>query len=276
MPDPHGSANGETRGSPLVPRAISNAALGHLEQVAGGLVAAGISANAVTAISLGLAAMGAVFLATGHLGPALAAMVAASIGDALDGLVARNGGTASVGGALLDAASDRYQEFFLFTGLVVFFHDSIPELMLALFALAGSFMVSYGSAKAEALGVDVPGGVMRRAERALCLCVGVAVAAAFGWLAQQGSAPEWAARATLVATVAVIALGANVSAVRRLRAVALARSAVKVARSKPPSDPVPLHVPRDTLLSPQRGIVSSRSSRVGRASAPPVRRRWPT
>jgi CDP-diacylglycerol---glycerol-3-phosphate 3-phosphatidyltransferase len=274
MPDPHGSAKGATRGSPLVPRAVSSAALGQLEQLAAGLVAVGVSANAVTAASLALAAVGAVFLAVGNLGPALAAMVTASIGDALDGLVARRGRTTSVGGALLDAASDRYQEFFLFTGFVVFFRDSIPELVLALLALAGSFMVSYGSAKAEALGVAVPGGVMRRAERAMCLCVGVGLAAALGWLAQRGSAPEWAARATLVATVAVIALGANISAVRRLRAVALAGSGVRVALSKaPPSGAVPVHLARDTLLTPQRGLASSR---MGRASAPPARRRWPT
>ena len=57
----------------------------------------------------------------------------------------------SVGGALLDASGDRYQEFFFLGGLAMFFRGSPPALMATLAALAGSFMVSYSSAKAEAL-----------------------------------------------------------------------------------------------------------------------------
>jgi hypothetical protein len=43
-----------------------------------------------------------------------------------------------VGGALLDAAVDRYGEFFILAGLAVLFHESIPMLALVLLALAAA------------------------------------------------------------------------------------------------------------------------------------------
>jgi len=147
-------------------------------------------------------------------------MVAASLGDALDGLVARRTGTASVAGALLDASVDRYEEFFFLGGLAIHFRESTPMLALTLLALAGSFMVSYGSAKAEALGVPVPPGAMRRAERAVFLCAGVAATPVFAWATADSDLPDWAARAPLLAALASIAVVANVSAVRRLRFIA--------------------------------------------------------
>jgi hypothetical protein len=42
------------------------------------------------------------------------------------------------------------------------------ETLIALGAIAGSFMVSYSTAKAEALSVEAPRGSMRRSERARC------------------------------------------------------------------------------------------------------------
>jgi CDP-diacylglycerol--glycerol-3-phosphate 3-phosphatidyltransferase len=59
------------------------------------LIAAGVSANAVTGVSLlaGLLAGGA--LALGHFGIAAFAIALASLGDAVDGLVARRTRTAS-------------------------------------------------------------------------------------------------------------------------------------------------------------------------------------
>lgn len=162
----------------------------------------------MTLASLVLAFGAGVLLATGHLGPAGVAMIAASLGDALDGLVARQSRSATVAGALLDASADRYGEIFFLGGIAIHFHDSVAILAASLAAIAGSFMVSYGSAKAEAIGAPVPPGIMRRAERAACLCGGVILAAIFG-------------DAALVAAVTLVAVVGNVSAIRRL--VALAR-----------------------------------------------------
>lgn len=166
-----------------------------------------MTADAVTLASLALAFGAGVLLATGHLGPAALVMIAASLGDALDGLVARQSRSATVAGALLDAAADRYGELFFLGGIAIHFHGSVAVLAVTLAAIAGSFMVSYGSAKAEAIGVPVPPGIMRRAERAACLCVGVVLAAFFG-------------DAAVVAAVALVAVVGNVSAIRRLAALA--------------------------------------------------------
>jgi CDP-diacylglycerol---glycerol-3-phosphate 3-phosphatidyltransferase len=168
-----------------------------------------VTADAVTLVSLALALGAAVLLVMGHFGAAGAAMIVASLGDALDGLMARHSGTASVAGALLDASADRYEELLVLGAIAIRFHDSVGVLTLTLAAIAGSFMVSYGSAKAEAIGVPVPPGVMRRAERAACLCAGVVLGSVIG-------------EGAIVAAVALVAVVGNVSAIRRL--VKLART----------------------------------------------------
>jgi CDP-diacylglycerol--glycerol-3-phosphate 3-phosphatidyltransferase len=220
----------ETRTSLLLPRAALDVALWALDHVADGFVAMGITANTITVSSLMLAGIGGTLLCFGEFGWAAAAMVAASLGDALDGLVARKTGSASVAGALLDASIDRYEEFLFLGGLAVYFRQSAAALVLVLFAMAGSFMVSYGSAKAEALGVPVPPGAMRRAERAVALCVGVALTPVFGWATAHSTVPVWAEYAPIFASLSLIAVVANVSAVRRLRFIALGSAAIQARR----------------------------------------------
>jgi CDP-diacylglycerol---glycerol-3-phosphate 3-phosphatidyltransferase len=251
------------RRSLMVPRAVVDVTLRVLDRVAGCLVDLGVAANTVTVAGLVLAAAAGVLLSTGHLAFAAATMTVASIGDALDGLVARRSGSASLPGALLDASVDRYEEFFLLGGLCIYFRGSVPATVLTLMALSGSFMVSYGSAKAEALGVPVPEGAMRRAERALCLCGGVALAAVLGWAAESARLPAWAPRAPLLVAVAIVAIVANVSAIRRLRALARTRddAAHAAPRDAAPDGHVPL--PRDgSSLEPARVVAARPALRL--------------
>jgi phosphatidylglycerophosphate synthase len=158
-----------SRASLVLPEAACSAVLRVLDSVAQRLVAVGISANAITVSCIALGCVGGVFLGFGQFGPAALVIVIASLGDALDGIVARRSHTASAAGALLDATGDRYQEFFLLGGLTVYFRGFTFGLVMTLLAIAGSFMVSYSSAKAEAMGLPVPPGVMRRPERAVCM-----------------------------------------------------------------------------------------------------------
>jgi CDP-diacylglycerol--glycerol-3-phosphate 3-phosphatidyltransferase len=207
------------RSSLILPQPLLDATVSSLDSVARGLIALGVTANAITGSSVILAAVAGALLCFGQFGWAAVAMVVASLGDALDGLVARRTGSASVAGALLDASVDRYEEFFFLAGIAVYFHDSTWTLMLTLLALCGCFMVSYGSAKAEALGVPVPPGAMRRAERAVCLCLGVALTSASARVALGSTLPlpAWAAHAPLFAALGLVAVVANVSAIRRLQ-----------------------------------------------------------
>ncbi len=220
-----------SRASLVLPDAICATVLRGLDQVSNRIVSLGISANTITSLCIALGAGAGILLAFGEFGLAAAAMVVASLGDAVDGLVARRSGSVSVGGALLDASGDRYQEFFFLGGLAVYFRESPAALVATLLALAGSFMVSYSSAKAEALAVPVPPGVMRRAERAVCLCLATAITAVWQpFVAGGGFLVE--ALPVLLA-VSLIAVVANISAVRRLQL--LARGATK--------PPVDLHAP---------------------------------
>jgi len=91
-------------------------------------------------------------------------------------------------------------------------------MLLALAASAGAVMVSYSTAKAEALGVDPPRGLMRRQERAVYLVLGAALTPFFEVATRRGL-PVWAGQLPLLAALAMIALFGNASAVRRLKAV---------------------------------------------------------
>ncbi len=185
-----------------------------------GLVAAGVSPATITLVSLLAGIAAGLLLAGGHFGAASVLAFASSLGDALDGMVARESHSASDGGALLDASVDRYEEFFALGGLAVHFHASLPRLELTLGALLASVMVSYGSAKAEALHVPVPPGPMRRPQRAICLVAGCALVPLCS--ATGGRSGGSLSDLPLVVSLAVIALVGNISAITRLRMIARA------------------------------------------------------
>ena len=90
---------------------------------------------------------------------------------------------------------------------------------------AGSFMVSYATAKAEAMQVSAPRGSMRRVERAAVLATGAALALL------AAMAPRVAilglTEVPVITALVIVAVVANASAVRRLRRVAEAAQAVE-------------------------------------------------
>jgi phosphatidylglycerophosphate synthase len=174
----------------------------------------GITANAITFASLALGIGAGVSIAVGHLGVAALLSTISALGDALDGLVARASGTSSNAGETLDAAVDRYNELAFCIGLAVWLRDSALWLTVALLALGASFMVSYSTAKAEALQVEAPRGAMRRTERAVYLNLGAGLVPLVALVA-----PKYATVPALAAIVLVAVVG-NVSAVRRLAAIA--------------------------------------------------------
>jgi phosphatidylglycerophosphate synthase len=175
----------------------------------------GIGANAITWGSLFVAAAAGAAIAMGHLGLGALLSVIAAAADALDGLVARRVGTASDAGEVLDASVDRYVELFFLGGAAIYFRADVALLALTLAALGASFMVSYSTAKAEALHVEAPRGSMRRTERAVCFILGATLtplASVFG------VAPPWN-DAPLIAALAVVAILGNISAGVRIGAV---------------------------------------------------------
>ncbi len=206
--------------SPLLGRSAMEMGYWAMGPAARVCVALGVSANAVSLASLGLAALAGLALSTGAFGVGAALSLLSSAGDALDGMIARETGTASDSGEVLDAAVDRYAELFFFGGVAYFVRFDGFTLVLTLAATAGAIMVSYSTAKAEALHVEVPRGAMRRQERAVYLVVGAALVPIAAAVCERVGLPIWIARVPLLAVLAVVAVVGNTSAVRRLRAVA--------------------------------------------------------
>jgi len=174
----------------------------------------GIGASAITWASLVLGVAAGVALGAGHLGVAAALVTVSAAGDALDGFVARFTHTASEAGEVLDASVDRYVELAFLGGAAFYLREAPVQLVVCIAALGASFMVSYSTAKAEALRVDPPRGSMRRTERAILMTSGAGLSPIVFALY-----PAWGA-APLVTALTLIAVAGNVSAVRRLAAVA--------------------------------------------------------
>jgi CDP-diacylglycerol--glycerol-3-phosphate 3-phosphatidyltransferase len=93
----------------------------------------------------------------------LAALIAAAsqVLDGVDGQFARLTGRQSVAGALLDSVLDRYTDGAMVIGMIVYLARlELPMalwqlLLLGALALIGSNLVSYSSARAEALGIEL-------------------------------------------------------------------------------------------------------------------------
>ena len=90
--------------------------------------------------------------------------------DTLDGTIARLSGKATKFGALLDSSLDRWADFFVYAGLLIYYRGS-PVFYAVLLSIIGSFMVSYVKARAESLGKIRVVGLMQRPERVLLLAV---------------------------------------------------------------------------------------------------------
>lgn len=197
--------------SALLSRGMLESLYSAIIPVARACVRLGLSPNAISALSLCFALIAGWLFGAGHLGVGCVFAVAAMGSDAVDGFVARAAGTASNAGEVIDAATDRYVELALFAGLAVHFRETTSALALTIAALAGSFMVSYSTAKAEALSVVPPRGSMRRTERGFLLVLGAGLTplmAATGIPAPYNEAP-------VLIALAWLAVGTNFSAVAR-------------------------------------------------------------
>src|SRR5215204_6095288 len=104
--------------------------------------------------------------------------VVGSLLDVLDGAPARSRGIGSPFGAFLDSTVDRVGEGFMIgaIGLGLMRHDQIWGVGLAFAAVAGSFLVSYARARAEALGLRGDVGLGSRAERVVVITTGLCLA----------------------------------------------------------------------------------------------------
>lgn len=159
-----------------------------------------ISPNVVTVGGTLLNAVAAWYLFNEHFITAAIIFLVGSLLDAMDGAIANVTGRVTRFGGFLDSTLDRVSEGFVLTGLGLMFATTSDDPLLPLgacfVALAGSYLVSYTRAKAEAIGVECKVGLASRAERVVVLTAGMLLAAAWP-VALEVTAYVLAATATL-------------------------------------------------------------------------------
>jgi CDP-diacylglycerol---glycerol-3-phosphate 3-phosphatidyltransferase len=152
------------------------------------LVKIGIRPNHLTVAGLTLSCIAAWFVFSGRWTSACIIAVAGSLLDLLDGVVARESNQKSVFGAILDSSCDRLGETILLFGVLGRFltdHPALPDktvltlpvsawgIIFCYSAITLSLVVSYVKARCEGEGVPCAGGLLRRPERIILICVGL-------------------------------------------------------------------------------------------------------
>ncbi len=171
----------------------------------------GISPAAITFTGLVLSVFSGWGIATGHFLRAGILLMLAGLCDMIDGETARAGNRATASGAFLDSTVDRYSEIAVLVGALFYYMartHGAPEVgtAVAVFAaLAGSLMVSYARARAEAIGTSCEVGLTGRPERMIILIIG----ALFG-------------AGVFRVAIWVLAVLANLTAIQRIRHVLIA------------------------------------------------------
>jgi len=131
----------------------------------------GIHPNTMTILGLIGNAIGAIFLALGHM--TIGGLIILAMGpvDALDGTMARLRGETSAFGAFVDSVTDRYSELVIFGGLLFYYvqQGNLLGAILVYLSAAGSVMVSYTRARGQSLGYDTKVGLLSRFERYMIL-----------------------------------------------------------------------------------------------------------
>lgn len=145
-------------------------------QVGEALARIGLTPNLLTAIGLVLNVLVAIIIATGHLAAGGVLLLVAGAFDMLDGAVARASGSVTRFGGFLDSTVDRYSEVVVYGGVLYYLlagDDYRIGSILIFAAAAGSLLISYARARAEAAGFRASVGLLARPERVLILAAGL-------------------------------------------------------------------------------------------------------
>src|SRR5262245_13367886 len=149
-----------------------------------GLARTRVTPNALTAAGVTLCIVAAVLVPPESRNELLwywvgaVVFVVGSLLDILDGALARAGGKTTPFGAFLDSTTDRVGEGAMLSaiGFVLARHGHDVAVLFTVVAVAGSFLVPYVRAKAEALGLRGDVGLGSRAERVVVITAGLVLA----------------------------------------------------------------------------------------------------
>jgi len=139
----------------------------------------GLTPNMITGVGIILAFLSALTYAewqnnTLYLLLAAFLLLLSGFCDALDGIIARLYQQTTAFGGFLDSLLDRYADAAVYAGIII---GGLCDVLWGLIALAGSLLVSYSRARAEAAGVKMESvGLAERAERMIILAIASIVA----------------------------------------------------------------------------------------------------
>ncbi len=152
-----------------------------IERIAALLARTGIHPNVITWSALAANLCASVLFAEGRFPAGGGMVIVAGLCDLLDGPVARLQNRVSLFGGFLDSILDRYADFLLFLGLLVYYVElnRFRYAVLAGAAMAGAVMVSYAKARAGSLVPEADVGFWDRPER-LALIILAALANRMG------------------------------------------------------------------------------------------------
>lgn len=167
------------RGDSVLPAWVKDAGRAVLAPVVRLALALRLTPNTVTVIGLLLTLVASAMVAAGWLLAGAAILTVGSLLDAVDGALARARGGGTAFGGFLDSTLDRAGEAILYTGIAGYFLVQTREpawpVLLAIVALAGSFLVSYSRARAEGIGLTASVGLAPRTERLVLAIAGIAL-----------------------------------------------------------------------------------------------------
>ena len=188
----------------------------------------GLTPNALTVLGFAIAVIAAFAAAKGAWIPSAVLVIFGAVFDLFDGALARATNSVSRVGAFLDSVFDRAGEAVLFIGIAVGCEAGgfTVGTILAVSAMAASFMVSYTRAKSESLGFT-PGtgmanvGLAPREVRLVIVTIGLLATGVMGGVVPPvtvvgGVNPWWAGRPMLAGTLGLIVVLATITTFQRI------------------------------------------------------------
>ncbi len=220
-----------------------------IQRLAALLARTGIPPNVITWSALAANLGAGVLFADGRFREAGGMVIVAGLCDLLDGPVARLQNRVSLFGGFLDSILDRYADFLLFLGLLVYYveMDRTRYAVLAGAAMAGAVMVSYAKARAASLVPESDVGFFDRPERLVLIILAA--------LANRMGLALW-----------ILAIGTNIMVIQRI--VDTRKQAEAAGNTLPQTDePQGAHAldagPRRTSSASSQAPVQSKTARAG-------------
>jgi CDP-diacylglycerol---glycerol-3-phosphate 3-phosphatidyltransferase len=156
---------------------IGRGAMAIINAMVRGLASAGIPPNVLTLIGVIINLGCGVLFGFGEFFWAGIVLIVANLFDMLDGNVARLTGRVTKYGGFLDSTLDRLSDMGSFMGIMIFYarltqYHSTLNVFLGGVGMIASVLVSYTTARSEALGVKANVGFLQRPERMVLLMIG--------------------------------------------------------------------------------------------------------